>query len=167
MRAASLVALVSLSFLGFFGSFGAACSSSSGNNAQNEASTCPAASAVVAGASCDQAGSTCTGTVEDNCGTSLGSNFQCTCAAGEWRCEGPDASGGMCDGGDGGMGACPSPSAVVSGAACSVQGLSCTGTIDNNCGVPIGSNFGCMCFAGQWQCEAPDASGAICDAGDD
>jgi hypothetical protein len=43
--------------------------------------------------------------------------------------------------------------------------LICSGTIDNNCGVPIGSTFQCSCNAGHWQCEGPDASGTICDAG--
>jgi hypothetical protein len=30
---------------------------------------------------------------------SIGSTFSCQCYTGQWRCEGPDASGVVCDAG--------------------------------------------------------------------
>jgi hypothetical protein len=62
---------------------------------------------------------------------------------------------GLIDGGDGGKdaGTCPSPDAVVSGSACTTDGLVCSSSYDTCAGT-----ITCACSGGAWACSGAGPS---------
>lgn len=85
----------------------------------------------------------------------------CQCVSGSWECL--PSPGASCD-----AATCPPPSTVIAHTPCPNPVLVCDGTILDSCGASLGDTFQCTCSGlGTWQCEGPDASGALCDGGTD